>query len=1173
MIKYEIRRQQVKRRRRLVATFAGAVVLIAAIALMVPALSMTLDKATQEAGFFPQANQLQATSVGLKAAAVGATSESPVINDDGTVQTIANPAGTTIDLFDYWIDDDLKDTQGRAAWPGGWNGNGWSQKTTDTAGQGKSLTGTGNNEGINKDHAFKFSPAWGGTVQNGTTGMPTSDGEMVNGNYSLNGWTGSGSTRNGTPSQGIVQDTLDNGYPKLGIDAARGTNGESLAYLFDPNIAHSGKASYKNANHLFYVDSEGYYTFQSSDYNAVFDKASDGGLFTLTEQSSPARPQRGFWPFGQENFWVGMHMHTQFSMPANGSVLNPAGQNRPMTFEFAGDDDAWVYLDGILVGDGGGIHNITRIKIDFSNGDVFVFDDDNGGREVTKTTLKALYEKNGIADKYEWKGNTYADFSYHTFDFFYLERGGGESNLYIRYNLVSTYDFTGHKAYEGNPSGVLSRDQFQFELIGLDGQYGTDGQLKDPGKHAIMPTPNVSDSTAPAGTVAHPTLIRDEVAKRSIYTVGVSEDGNINFGSANIDSQEMNAADNGNPSVYRYIIREVVPDNAVNDEGIAYGDATEEQRAAGGFVLNEARYDNKVYYMTAQVTSWTDNNGIIQHGLSKAYYTDSDYSQPASDSFISFTNTYSPGSGSVDFDKVDASGNAVSGAQFTLYTDRKCTVVAKNLDGNNAIATSGANGIVSFDNMSPDLYYMKETAAPSGYAANSAIYKVQIVDSRGQGAVSSISVFGDSANKPVAKIVNTKEGEISVSKEWLDQSGKTISGGERQARVKIQRKRYVGGSDAVPHTVTFTVKIDTRPDLEYTFTDEGVLGDSVTVDWWDTNQLIQSLSVADRSGNQLSYAKSDYWDETHHKNRKVVVNNIANDANIVVTYPSDKDWLFTSEHTPWMKDVSVVGSGGSYTAPTLEEDAEFNSSQDATRFAMLTSPNWCKTWTIGDGKDFPASNEKGQYKYYVVEVDGSGNPVPIGQETELGYVLQGYSPNNADGVEGSGTISVYNRINETPIGITIKKVDKQSLNDSNPAVLTGAAFRLEKYSSSFYQGKDDSWHELIEQDVDGTGVFRFEGLSSGYYKIVETKTPDGYLKLDADPKFEVCTNDQTGDLEVVFHDSSDYIRYDAGSNCIFFGNEAGGALPNTGGIGTTIFTVVGVLLIVGGALLLWRRRK
>jgi len=67
-----------------------------------------------------------------------------------------------------------------------------------------------------------------------------------------------------------------------------------------------------------------------------------------------------------------MHLNTQFSMPSGGQVLNPVGEYKDMQFEFSGDDDTWLYVDGVLVGDGGGIHNRTEIDINFAAGTVTV---------------------------------------------------------------------------------------------------------------------------------------------------------------------------------------------------------------------------------------------------------------------------------------------------------------------------------------------------------------------------------------------------------------------------------------------------------------------------------------------------------------------------------------------------------------------------------------------------------------------------------------------------------------------------------------------------------------------------------------------------------------------------------------------------------------------------------
>ena len=607
------------------------------------------------------------------------------------VLTVSNPSGTTIDLFDYWIVS--QELVGRDGW-----GDLDQGKGGDDFPNG-SLNGTGNNKGINEDHALKFSPAWESTVFNGTKDNGTSNNR--NGRDGLNSYTG-----DADPFQGIVGGALSNGYPVLSTNGTIGSDGESLAYLFDPSVSHEGKASYPGVDQLLYVDKDGYYTYDSRDYWADYS----GGTFTLTEQMSDNSEIRGFWPFGTQNFWVGMHINTQFSMPANGQVLNPSGVYKEMQFEFSGDDDTWLYVDGVLVGDAGGIYNRSEIDVNFAKGTVTVTGKKGGNHSGDFEEIQYLDNLFRTAGKYneeDWEdigdGSGHKRFkagTYHTFDMFYLERGGGESNLYIHYNLVSTADFTAHKSYEGyDNDDVLQRNQFRFELIGLDGKYrsvwsdsANDYVLiqEDETSKTIMP----HASSSGAGTTVSPYYNGSTVTELSdgstvgsqTYITGNVEDGNVNFGTADISEQDMHDCDTGNPPVYRYMIREVVPNDAVNADNVTWANATPEEKAAGGFIKDSIIYDGTIYYMSARVTKWTETNAsgqeVTRYGLSKTYYTDDTYTEKKPNtSFVNFRNRYTPDIADYEFDKVNANREPVEGAVFKLFRDSACKIPAK--DNNN----------------------------------------------------------------------------------------------------------------------------------------------------------------------------------------------------------------------------------------------------------------------------------------------------------------------------------------------------------------------------------------------------------------------------------------------------------------------------------------------------------
>ena len=486
-------------------------------------------------------------------------------------------------------------------------------------------------------------------------------------NYPYNTWTNTQKEQTGGVYQGIVEASVSQtedvdgnivyGYPQLAVGGH-----ESLDYLFNTTPIANAKEVYQQADYLFQQDGNGYYYYDAGQNFAKLDKYGD---FELYSRASNA--QALFAPFdaidttSSDGYHFGMTVMTNFMMPENG-ITN--GQN--MKFEFAGDDDVWVFIDGELVLDMGGIHNNYQGSIDFATGDVYINYVNSGSQGSGSSQTKQLVDIMRATKGQDWVEKNmhevngkwiFNDYSQHYLQFYYLERGGSDSNCKISFNLITI------------PENSL--------MVGKELQPGenTNDEITEYLEDTLSYTFKVLKAENGAATTE--TFIRSgttyEIQENGITvdTGTVKEDGTFTLKAGQIAVFSGIKANSGD-----YVVQEIMDTDYTGQyEGVGY-------TVSGGG--NETKVDGVV---TDENTTYTS---AVQSAKERPTVIFKNIVNVSKLSLLKVTKVIAPGS-AIDANKqfpiiIKLDGESIAGAKYTI-TD------AQGKTG--ALQTVGDDGIIS----------------------------------------------------------------------------------------------------------------------------------------------------------------------------------------------------------------------------------------------------------------------------------------------------------------------------------------------------------------------------------------------------------------------------------------------------------------------------------------------
>lgn len=256
--------------------------------------------------------------------------------------------------------------------------------------------------------------------------------------------------------------------------SSRTSDGTVDYWCFD-----SADQSLANKNLQLQYDTTDEYFLQSTDTEVkgrTADKITDNGnYFPLNSKDQTGDASELNYGFGQK-------FDLKFRLTSDGTVVDSENNKVPIEFNFSGDDDVWVFIDGQLVLDVGGDHDVVEGTINFANKTATVdrvknSNSNSGGASgVNTNVVKDFSTRLSSADYFTKE---------HTLTMFYMERGLWESNMKITFNFPQENKLTVEKEVDTTGANDIFKGAladvgtFDFEIKNL-ATSGNPKKVSDP---------------------------------------------------------------------------------------------------------------------------------------------------------------------------------------------------------------------------------------------------------------------------------------------------------------------------------------------------------------------------------------------------------------------------------------------------------------------------------------------------------------------------------------------------------------------------------------------------------------------------------------------------------------------------------------------------------------------